>query len=133
MTALDPKTCSRCRATITADDPKRPESITGHIFAPANPRPQMPSGQPVDWEIAADYSQPGSVAALLCPACTIALRDWIYSSGQTVDQFEDCHHDPDELETDEHRANCLYDPDAARRLAEREGQWDAAGVSGYEL
>lgn len=50
-----------------------------------------------------------------------------------MENLEGCYCDDDELDTDEHRANCLYDPDAARRLAEREGQWDAAGVSGYEL
>lgn len=44
-----------------------------------------------------------------------------------------CCHDDDEIEEDEHRAECMKDAAAAARLARREGQWDSQGVSGYEL
>lgn len=41
------------------------------------------------------------------------------------------HHEfPDELDGDEHRANCLLDPGAAHRLAIREGCWDGQGIAG---
>ena len=42
------------------------------------------------------------------------------------------HHEyADDLNSDEHQANCLSNPHAARRLAEREGQWDSQGISGW--
>lgn len=78
LTALDPQECTRCRRQITADDPNRPEQLSSHLYAPVQPRPTMPGGTEVHWQIAADYEQRGSIAALLCQCCTEELADWLY-------------------------------------------------------
>lgn len=89
MNALDPKGCTRCLASMSADSEARPVSIGSHIYAPVQPRPLMPAGLHPDgtvvepsevwWEIEADYEKPGPIAALLCPACVSELSDWLYS------------------------------------------------------
>lgn len=38
-----------------------------------------------------------------------------------------CGHEFDELDDDEHLANCLHDPAAAWRIEQAESQWDLAG------
>lgn len=82
--ALDPKTCSRCRTEITADDPNRPESLSSTVFIPENPRPFMPSGTQITWEVDADYKNGGRTCALLCAQCVVKLAHWIYLGAETV-------------------------------------------------
>jgi len=83
--ALDPVTCTRCKRKVAADDPDRPQSISSRAFAPADPRPTMPSGAPIWWTTEADYKDDfeaeTQVHALLCASCVSKLRTWIYQAG----------------------------------------------------
>lgn len=78
MNALEPVSCSRCGVVVAADDPTRPESVTGRVFAPMNPRPQVPGCSDVWWTVEGDYRDGGRVAALLCAPCVAALVEWVY-------------------------------------------------------
>jgi hypothetical protein len=88
VNALDPKNCTRCRASIPADSEERPISLGSHVYAPVMPRPVMPGGirpdgtvvEPAEvwWEIEADYEKRGPIAALLCTTCARELQDWLY-------------------------------------------------------
>lgn len=45
----------------------------------------------------------------------------------------ECDECGNETSSDDHKAICLEDWTAAKRLEDRESQWDRYGVSGYEL
>lgn len=91
MKALDARACTRCLAHMSADSEARPVHVDSRVYRPANSRPSMPGGIRADgtvvppsevwWEVEADYAERGPVAALLCPACTGELLDWLHRSG----------------------------------------------------
>ena len=75
MRALDPHPCTRCERPVAPEDTDRPEWVTSRLFAPVDPRPLDGAAW---WQVTADTTQSGTIAALLCPDCALALRRWLY-------------------------------------------------------
>lgn len=78
MSPLDPMKCTRCKVLVPVDDEKRPESIRSFVWAPINPRPKMPSGTEITWEVEADCHRRGRIAGMLCSDCADDLLNWVF-------------------------------------------------------